>query len=684
MKKSIKALLLGIFASTFLFGAVACKDDEQTTDARDLYEIAKDGGFTGTYEEWIQSLTNAGAQGAQGEQGAQGAQGDDGLSAYELYCKYHPVYQGTEEEWVTALGDGSLMQSYTQEYNIIFTLATVPPVLASLDAISNGAETYACIERGKTYNGIDGLENFHNVGFNINSNQSTGFTNAQMDTLVDKVKELNVFGNENFNIYISDATGMSGFALAANAQLQTSQYEITLLEDGTGAYDYFEQYYLRNKTVSETVDEPYDTFVARVEQTKSQVADILSRTDNKYTDYGYDLDKAITLATFPNVTFWYQDLDKMEAMLKATDDGTVHSKLLSVFKVDGYNDDVSYTVNLRDGNIAETVAELSETQKEDYLKLMYGSAYEGTYTALTRTTIADNTPVPTEKLIFIGSRIHEYPDIASDAQYGIGGLTEGEVPATYAQLDAKYKADMLFGNEDDYNVLISVLNNYDYGTATADTINAVKRACFNYYIDYMYTFKFTYALYGQDYDIILKGHPRQVLGEPQDWKNYSIDNYNFDVLMNAVAEAFHESDSVGKYIGTVPFGTSAENLAYLGIDIAICGLPSSTYTGYDTAVDVKFVLSTTNGNVTTDNNLVGRYNDGTLKDGDKITTFYNVGYFFKTLKAYYTEQSDTVNAGLYGDLFDAWLRSVNNLESSADVTGYDVDAQGFLIVPDAN
>ncbi|MCH5166137.1 MAG: hypothetical protein J1G01_07025, partial [Clostridiales bacterium] len=30
-----------------------------------------------------------------------------------------------------------------KEYNIIFTLATTPPVLAALDCINNGNETYA-------------------------------------------------------------------------------------------------------------------------------------------------------------------------------------------------------------------------------------------------------------------------------------------------------------------------------------------------------------------------------------------------------------------------------------------------------------------------------------------------------------------------------------------------------------
>ena len=71
-------------------------------------------------------------------------------------------------------------------YNIIFALATVPPVLAALDSISSGYETYAVIERGKTYNGIEKIDNFHNAGFDPESNESNGFTSTEFHAMVDK------------------------------------------------------------------------------------------------------------------------------------------------------------------------------------------------------------------------------------------------------------------------------------------------------------------------------------------------------------------------------------------------------------------------------------------------------------------------------------------------------------------
>lgn len=53
-----------------------------------------------------------GVQGPQGEPGEDGVDGEDGLSAYEIYIKYHPEYEGTEEEWLEDLVNGDLREEY--------------------------------------------------------------------------------------------------------------------------------------------------------------------------------------------------------------------------------------------------------------------------------------------------------------------------------------------------------------------------------------------------------------------------------------------------------------------------------------------------------------------------------------------------------------------------------------------
>jgi hypothetical protein len=317
---------------------------------------------------------------------------------------------------------------------------------------------------------------------------------------------------------------------------------------------------------------------------------------------------------------------------------------------------------------------------------MYGEYYAATYEALTRTERAGEA-APAKKLVFIGSRHHGYPDLASKAEYGIGGLYN--VPKTYADLPAKYKTALLFGTEADYNVFLEIINdeaNYTEG-ATDAAKKAAQWACFNYYIDYIYTLKLTYALYGADYDIIMKGHPREVIGESSEWGEqyrvaYGTDEngenlvYCFDKLMDEALLAFHAGDSMGKYIGMVPYGTSAENLAYLGADISLAGLPSSTYNGFDTEVEVLFILADTNEDISGSASQVkSRYEEGTLfytdKNGEKQTTvFYNLGNIYKALAKVYRSKGETATSEKYDALFASWLAA--NHEGKTDI-----DAQGF-------
>ena len=581
-----------------------------------------------------------------------------------------------------------------EEYNIIFTLATVPPVLAALDCISNGNETYAFIERGKTYNGIDSVSGFHNIGFDNSNNTSTGFTEAQFNTVIDKIKELNDDGNEKFNIYVCDYTVLMGFGLVANAMLEEQQYQIILCEDGGGTYDGLTSNYITGKTVNSSTDEPYDKFLEDVASVQTKIDTILSKTDNSvHFERGYNL--AFPAASLSNVKFLMQDEVRVKNYLERLGSENCKTKLLSAFGFEDNDGDAEIRLNFEFGSISSKVEKLTSAQKENYLKLMYGKYFEDTYSTLTRTTLSDNvTPVPAEKLVFIGTRVKSFPHLAS--YFGYDDVTDvSQVPDSYSQLSSMYKTDFLFGNEEDYQLFIDQLTdatNYNGNTLPEQPVlDAIRVNCFNYYIDYLVTLKFTYLKYGNDYDIILKGHPSEVLGEHTTWtQHYDVtvnDNtYLYDKLYDNLLLAFHESDSIGKYIGLVPFGTAAENLAYLGANISICGLSSSTYTGYDQSVDIKFVLSTVNTAIDSDINLNGRYLDGTLLDHDKegnktITAFFNIGNLYKQLIQYYSseEHEDNIYKTLYEEKFHAWLRTVNGLSADDDVTGYDVDNQGFLI-----
>ena len=562
-------------------------------------------------------------------------------------------------------------------YNIIFALATIPPVLAALDSIESGCETYAIIERGKTYSGIESLEYFHNVGFDPANNLSTGFTNTEFNAMVEKVKELkgeNVF----FNFRVQDGTALRGAAIAANAGLTADEFHIYMYEDGTGAYNALRDTYIKGNTVTADKDGAYEAYAAKVAAAKAEFDTVMSKTDNKNLDtaLGYNIGKAFALAALPNFTYCIQDEGAIVGILEET--GDVKTKLLSCFSADGYNFAVGYRLNLKYRKISEGIKELTEEQKTDYLTLMYGQYYADTYAALTRTERADKA-APDKKLVFIGSRHGGYPKFASDAKYGIGGIS-GKVPASYAELDEKYKSPLLFETEADYAAFLAVLNNAENYTEqlSPEVKNSVQVACFNLYIDYIFNLKFTYILYGEDYDIIMKGHPREVIGAYGEWgSRYKVTykdeagadkTYVYDKLLDNALLSFHASDSVGKYIGMVPYGTAAENLAYLGANISIAGLPSSTYSGYDTDVDVLFILAETNEAIDGDYSQVKkRYEDGNLtytdKDGNVNTTvYYNTGNVFK----YLSQELDGDAAALYLDLYLDWMQSVHGSNNEKD------------------
>ena len=578
-----------------------------------------------------------------------------------------------------------------QTYNVIFTLATIPPVLAAMDCIDNGYETYAVIERGKTYSGIESVEKFHNVGFDVNSNKSTGFTAEEFNSMVDKVKELDALkGDAFFNIYVQDGTALKGAAIAANAGLSLNQFHIYMCEDGTGAYNALNNNYVRGKKVTAEADEIYDNYVVQAQAAKAEFETIMSKTNNKNSDavLNYNIGKAYALASLDNFTYYIQDEATVVGILENT--GEVKTKLLSSFGVDGYHEKVDYTLNLKYQKISEGIDKLTDAERTDYLTLMYGDYYEDTYTALTRTERAGET-APEKKLVFIGSRHGGYPHLASKAQFGIGGLSDGaSVPASYEALDDKYKMDLLFATEEDYNAFLAVLNNAENYSAdvTDEAKNKAQVACFNTYIDYIYTLKFTYAVYGAEYDLIMKGHPREAIGCWADWGNrYKVtygeeQSYCYDQLLDTALLAFHAQDSVGKYIGMVPYGTAAENLAYLGANIAIGGLPSSTYNGYDTDVDVLFILAETSediigsGKDTAASQVKERYEAGNLlytgKDGYKQTTvFYNIGNTYKTIAEILADTDSATSAKFYG-LYKDWLKTTH---AGAD----DIDEQGFAM-----
>ena len=74
------------------------KNIESGADGKSAYEIAKEFGFEGSEEEWLESL-----RGPQGEQGPQGPMGPQGHSAYAAWKALPQNANGTVEEFIESL-----------------------------------------------------------------------------------------------------------------------------------------------------------------------------------------------------------------------------------------------------------------------------------------------------------------------------------------------------------------------------------------------------------------------------------------------------------------------------------------------------------------------------------------------------------------------------------------------------
>ena len=74
------------------------KNIESGADGKSAYEIAKEFGFEGSEEEWLESL-----RGSQGEQGPQGPMGPQGYSAYAAWKALPQNANGTVEEFIESL-----------------------------------------------------------------------------------------------------------------------------------------------------------------------------------------------------------------------------------------------------------------------------------------------------------------------------------------------------------------------------------------------------------------------------------------------------------------------------------------------------------------------------------------------------------------------------------------------------
>ncbi len=557
----------------------------------------------------------------------------------------------------------------TENYNIIFANSTIPPVMASLKSIQNGYDTYAYIQRGKTYAGIDLIDQFHNIGYTQNNNNNP-VTQAEVATVADAVEQLAQKNSKaKFTIYVTDYNAYAGYAIAYRAGLTDDRFEIKLCEDGTGAYWNFTSAFVTGKSAT-TTDEPYAALLEAIDDVEANV-EALKTTDGAAlgdTVPMMDYVAPYAMPSLENCSYYIQDKD----ILKSYMDDNVNIAGSKIYQSLGMETAEAGTkvLNIDYGTNSSMIAGLTAEQKTTYLTLMLGQYRAEADAMFKRTTLADGTTqVPEKKFVYVGGR-------AQSQTIGMEGLAVSEFPATYSAVNDFTKT---FLSEADYNLIVETLAN-QAKNYTADQ----KKLAYNTYIQYRYSMWFTTELYGEEYDLLYKGHPSEVVTDYAAWQDtrYTSSGVNYKDALYDLVNMFYQEDSVGKRWGLLPGGVSIENFAYLDAEFAIGGQNSSTYTGIETYVPVEFVMSSAVDALAEANgNLSARIDDGTLLDGDGSPTLYlNKAALYQAIYNKYstaTEGNGLAIKTAYKNLLDAAKRTLGVTAGAED--NYKIAANGAIV-----
>ncbi len=556
-----------------------------------------------------------------------------------------------------------------QSYNVIATVASIPPVIASLESIQNGYETYAWIGRGKTYSGINNVEQFNNIGFDTKSNTGTVLTEAEAQKVTSTI-ELIMDRDENafINLYCVDFNAYAVYAIAMQAGLNDNQFKIIMIEDGSGAYSDIQTYYINGFDSPESV---YQNYLTKVDACNQKLAEIKANHGHGEKLYKIiDHEVAIALASNPNFEFLIQSKPRLTAVLNSNAN-IAGSKLYSTFGIVDSSDKTTIKANIKFKEISNYVSELTPKQKETYLNLMFGDDRQKIAEMFSRTTVGEIT-VPSNKLVFIGTRVKSSNYNYVDNLTSLDDFMQG-----YDSLSITLKE--VFSTEEDYERIVNILN-------ASNNSNGAKLSALNAYVEYVYILNLTKALYGTEYDILFKGHPAEIVDDISTWQdvNYMLNEESYKQLEYNMVNSYYSSDTIGKTIGILPGGVAAENFAYIsGSDFAIAGLPSSTYTGYEKSTIIEFIITSANETLKNQSNVSARYQEGSLvwqkgEDANYTTLMLNRGNVYKALQEYYASTNAEL-ASMYQTKLNNWLIANGTNITAENVNNYTVNRIGEIV-----
>ena len=183
-----------------------------------------------------------GPQGEQGVQGEVGPQGEQGLSAYEIFLKYYPYYEGSEEDWITDVAMGNKCNLFGHEWDD--GVVTTEPTKGN-----EGEKTYSCVNCDEhKYEVLPKIEVASAEIYEIDGVKYVNYgsypqTHVWDETLISELNKLTT----------TNASGYYEYAGKEYAKVTTKPYQSGSYTDDYGNTQYYT--YNDGKTVNRNVIE---------------------------------------------------------------------------------------------------------------------------------------------------------------------------------------------------------------------------------------------------------------------------------------------------------------------------------------------------------------------------------------------------------------------------------------------
>lgn len=541
-------------------------------------------------------------------------------------------------------------------YNMIMCKATNPAQIAVMDTTKSGHDTYVWLQRVSTYAQLNAGNHKNFTKSNLWTSNATTENELTQDVVNDfRDRIVNIKAKDpeaKFNIYVRDMDVLSAYQMAIEADLQDSDFNIILAEDGYGLYAAWSTRFVTGKSC-DNVDEPYEQLLQDIQGLESVLESMKNGSYNANFSGDTAYEYVFAAATRPNVSIYLYTLEDIETRTEANS-AIANSK---IFEAAGFKTLSNGTkkINFVNKSLDDMYQSMSDDAKSLYRELAFGASESNKVDELFNRT-------QKQTLVIAGTAINSMAQL---------DLVEDVTSVDDIPQSAKNIA----------------------GFSEIQT-NEEKLTAYNQFVEYKYVFTAIYNTYNANYDILYKDHPRcgPEEGKEANWTKRFGDKGKWQYYL---VRDFFTNDEVGQAIGILPSGIGIDNFLSFGFEFKVAGWDSSFYKTFPEDSTLFLITTTPYGNYTNFSSTGTYLLDGEKHDNTETWNTYKLRQILdpQTYDYYQVDRLGNVkikvsystdNGATYNDIFVACGTKFSEVDQLKDYDWKDASGEDVLSTPGQN